>query len=232
MRRVLPSFFLLTAFASWSSAAPPDAPKSLTAPAGKVKEFVVKADGAKKFGKQLVGGNAAFRGFPGDAPGETVFWLIPEADGPLWILWVTEGETTFGVTEVNKGVVPPPPAPPPKPVDPDVKPVDPLKSFRVIFIYESDDNLTPDQRAVVYGKAVEDFLIANCTGGKSGFRRRDKDAPGEADATFAALWAAVKPNVTVTPCVAIERNGKVTILNLEAAPAKQIETLQKYRGGN
>ena len=109
-------------------------------------------------------------------------------------------------------------------------------------MYESGDSLTAAQRGIVYGKAVEDFLTANCTGGKSGWRRRDKDAPGENDATMAALWAAVEPGtlpdgkpdpkrITVTPCVVMERNGKVEIVNLEATPAAMIDKLKKYRDG-
>jgi hypothetical protein len=162
-----------------------------------------------------------------DNPAERVFWLIPETDAPLSIVWWTVGEKASAVTEVNKGASPAPVDPP---VPPDPPPA-PAKSFRVVLIFESGDALTPAQRGVVYGKAVEDFLNANCTGGKNGWRRRDRDAPGENDPTMAALWAAVKPAVTATPCIAIERDGKVFILPLEATPAKMIEVLRRYREG-
>ena len=52
-----------------------------------------------------------------------------------------------------------------------------------------------------------------------------------ADPTFAALWAAIKPAVTATPCVAIEVNGKVEILPLEATPAAQVAKFKTYTGG-
>jgi hypothetical protein len=126
--------------------------------------------------------------------------------------------------------VPPGPVPPIPPVPPDPKPPGPVTSFRVFLVFESADNLSASQRGVVYGKVVEDWLTANCTGGKNGWRRRDKDAPGEADATMAKLWDAVKPAITVTPCVAVERNGKVEIINVEANPAKMVEVLSTYKG--
>lgn len=115
MKRLLAVMTFLMS-AALISATPPEVPVELKAPAGKVKEFVIKGDGNKKFGKTLVGGTAAFRGFPGDNPGETVFWLVPETDDPLWIVWVTEGDTQQVVTKVNERTVAPPP--PKKPDDP------------------------------------------------------------------------------------------------------------------
>lgn len=127
------------------------------------------------------------------------------------------------------------PVDPVKPVDPN-KPVDPppgpVTSFRVILVSESGDPLTAAQRAVLYGADVEAWLTANCTGGKAGWRRRDKDSPGDADPTVAALWTAVQGSLKPTdpPCVAVEVNGKVTILPLDTTPAQMIATLTKYRG--
>jgi hypothetical protein len=129
--------------------------------------------------------------------------------------------------DVDAGEGPQPP-PTPKPVEPKVEPA---KSLRVFLIFESGDTVTPAQRGVLYGKAVEDWLNANCTGGRDGWRRRDKDAPGEADPTMAAMWAAVQPKVTVTPCVAVERDGKVDLIALEATPAKMVEVLNTYKAG-
>lgn len=133
-----------------------------------------------------------------------------------------EEVVTFG------GAAPPEPGPGPKPPEP--KPT-PLTSFRVIMVYESEDNLTPAQRAIVFGRTVEDWLTANCTTGKNGWRRRDKDAPGDNDATMKALWDAVKPHITTTPCIAVERNGKVEIIMLESTPAAMVARLTAYRGG-
>ncbi len=149
---------------------------------------------------------------------------------------LVKGEDVTELKWVGKlagGVTPPQPPPDinPKPVDPpDIKPV-PVTSFRVFLVYESADSLSTSDRAVIYGKVVEDWLTANCTGGKAGWRRRDKDAPGENDTAMSGLWAAIQKNVTVTPCVAVEVNGKVEIINTEATPAKMIEKLQSYKGG-
>jgi hypothetical protein len=137
--------------------------------------------------------------------------------------------------DVDDGTGPqPPPDPPTPPVPP---PPTPVTSFRVIFVTESGDTLTAAQNSVIYGKTVSDYLSAKCTGGVAGWRRRDKDAPGESDPTMAGMWDAIKPKVTGTPCVAIavERgDGKgivVDILPLEATPAAQVATFDKYLNG-
>lgn len=202
--------------------ASPEGVVTITEETGPVKVHAIFA-GNQKYSTRVIKGPNVY--FVEAATTGRVELLIKRTDG--------KGKTIRRTLDVTNGPAPAPdPNPPgPKPPDPTPPgPVDPLKTFRIIFVFESGDNLTPAQRAVVYGKAVEDYLIANCTGGRAGFRRRDKDAPGENDPTMAALWAAVQPAVTVTPCVAIERNGKVDIINLEATPAKMIETFQKYRG--
>lgn len=131
------------------------------------------------------------------------------------------------------------PIPPPKPVDPDKpKPVDPVvvKSFRVIMVYESGDTLPAAANSVLYGKAVEDFLNANCTGGKTGWARRDKDATGEYDADRQAVWNAVKdefgpPKNTKTPALVIQVNDKITIEPFAATAAATVTLLKKYAEG-
>lgn len=177
-----------------------------------------------------------------------VTWGIPPGcdtlplDGKRLAVWALPGTYTFRVmvpsgddvisTELVLTVTGPRPPPiPPDPKPPEPKPPEPLKSFRVILIYESGDTLTAQQNSVIYGKVVEDYLTATCTGGKNGWRRRDKDSPGEADTTMAALWAAIKPNVTATPCVAVERNGKVDIIPLEPTPAAMVAKLKAYAEG-
>lgn len=154
------------------------------------------------------------------------------------------GRPSVDVT-VGKAPQPPPVDPvDPKPVDP--KPVDPpapdaLKSFRVILVFDSK-KVDPDHDAVLTGKDVEDWLKANCTGGRAGFRRRDVTAPGDADAPFAELWKAVQPGtlpdgrpdpnrITKVPCVVAARNEKVTIVDAETDPAKMIAALTKLREG-
>lgn len=143
------------------------------------------------------------------------------------------GEQVRRETVLVVGDAPPvPPGPtPPGPTPPDPTPPQPVASFRVIVVYESADTLTAEQRGVVYGAAVEKFLTENCTGGAGGWRRRDKDAPGDQDKAMAALWDAVKPKVTATPCLAIAVNDKVTLEPLPATPAAAVELLKKYREG-
>lgn len=123
--------------------------------------------------------------------------------------------------------VKPDPKPDPKPDDP--KP--PVTSFRVILGYESAATMTQPQVNVLYGSVVESWLNENCTGGKAGWRRRDKDAAGDADPTMAALWKAVQEKITAVPFAAVERNGQVEIIPLEATPDAMIAKLTKYREG-
>lgn len=125
-----------------------------------------------------------------------------------------------------------PPDVEPKPIDPDVKPKpQPVTSFRVFLTFESGQTITPAQSNVMYGNVVEEWLNANCTGGKAGWRRRDRSLGGENDPTMAALWAAIQPKLTTVPAIAIEVNSSVEILPLEATPAKMVEILDKYKKG-
>ncbi len=105
-------------------------------------------------------------------------------------------------TPMPPAPVPPAPVPPTPPAPVPPAPV-PVSSFRVLFVYESADTIPAAQKNVIYGKSVENYLNANCTGGVAGWRRRDKDAAGEADPTMAALWTAVKPKLTTMPAVVV-----------------------------
>ena len=145
-----------------------------------------------------------------------------------------ESEIATAAADVDAGkngcpdVTPPGPTPPgPKPPAPE-----PVKSFKVIIVYESGDTPTAAQQAVLFGKQVEDYLAAKCTGGKDGWGRRDKDADPATDTTgLKDLWAAVKPKVTTTPALAIAVNEKVTLEPLPATPADAVALLEKYRTG-
>lgn len=119
MKSILSLAFLMLATVA-SIAAPPEVPQELKAPPGKVKEFVVKHEKGKSPEYKLVGGAAAFRGFPGDVDTETVFWLVPEEGKPLYIVWWTTGVKGSTTTYVNKDLVVVPPIPDPK--DPPVTP--------------------------------------------------------------------------------------------------------------
>ncbi len=122
--------------------------------------------------------------------------------------------------------------PVPDPDDP-VIPVVPVTSFRVIFVYETADTLTTAQKSVIFGKSISDYLDVKTTKEDNlpGYRRYDKDTTGvNEQPTMRALWQAVKPKLTSTPCYVIEVNGKAEILSLPATPAAALTELKKYAG--
>lgn len=216
-------------------AAPPEVPADLTVKAGKLKEVVIKPDGNKGYGFRLVGGPAAFRKMHSDDPKEHVYWLIPETDAPISIVWWTVGEKTSALTEVNKGAKPVEPddvIPPPKP-KPEPKPPEAVTSFRVLLIYESAATLTAEQKAVVYGVEMESAIRTATAGdaAKFGWRRLDKDAdPSTLPAGLREVWAKAKPALTEVPCVVLQANDKITIESLPATPAEGASLVAKHRG--
>lgn len=129
------------------------------------------------------------------------------------------------------GPQPPPPDPPgPKPPDP--KP-EPVTSFRVLFIRETGDPLTQAQHSTIFAKSVADFLNAKTTreGGRASWARvDDDDIDIDAPPAVREMWAAVKPEVTTVPCLAIGVNRKVEIIPLPSSPEEAIKTFKKYLG--
>lgn len=124
------------------------------------------------------------------------------------------------------------PLPPPKPPEP--KPPVPVTSFRALIIRESGATYTAKQIGVMDGKAVGEFLNANCTmdDGRASWRRYDKDQDAsEESPVMKALWVAVKPKLTGMPCLAIEVNGQAEIIPLPATPEEAVATLAKYKAG-
>lgn len=237
--RVSLSCLLWLGLAAVASAAPPvDVPEKVEPVNGwvviapksgqKVVKYVVLDPGLQPFPFDLVFPGIATNRFAAPEPkaAGTYKVLVYGADGK-------DDPTEAAVVRVVIGGDPNPPTPPvpPGPTPPGPTPPVPVTSFRVVVVFESGDTLTAAQRAVIYGGAVETWLTANCTGGVAGWRRRDKDAPGEQDATMAALWTAVKPKVTATPCIAVAVNDKVTLEPLPATPAAAVELLKRYREG-
>lgn len=231
MIRILYVLVLAVATVATALSAPPEVPLVIDAPKGEVTELKLKIAKGTEIGYSITGGPALFTEVISPNPDYRVFWLVNKSGGQLWVTWWTKGETAYSITEINKGVAPPPPKPvDPVVPDPVVPPVDPLKTFRVFIIFESGDTITPQQNGILTGGVVENWCLANCTGGKAGFRRRDKSISGEGDPSMNEFWKAVQPQITVTPCIAMERNGKIVIDNLSATPAAQVEALSKYRG--
>lgn len=134
--------------------------------------------------------------------------------------------------DVNNGAQPPPGPNPPGPTPPGPTP-GPTTSFHVIWVHDALATLPQSQVSVMDAESVRIYLTANTTkdGQYAGWRRWDKntDASNET-ATFKALWKEVKPQLTVIPCVVVERNGKADILPFPASPAEAIKLFDKYKG--
>lgn len=150
-----------------------------------------------------------------------------------------ESQITRMLLDANKASQPPPVIPP-GPPEPDGPVVPPapfvLKSFRVILVYESGEVNTPAANSILSGKAVEEYLNANCTGGKAGWARREKDAVGTYDPARQEVWDAVKdqfqpPINTKTPAAAVQVNDKITVIPFESSPAMMVAKLKEYAEG-
>jgi len=130
------------------------------------------------------------------------------------------------------------PQPPPRP-DPDPKPPKPdepvvITSFKVIFVKDPNSNLSIDQHAVFYGKAITDYLDAKCTkqNGQPEWRRYQQNTNATNDLSgMAELWADVQAKITGVTCMVIAVNKKAEIVPLPANVADALALLKKY-GGN
>lgn len=128
---------------------------------------------------------------------------------------------------------------PPKPVDPvtPVVPVDPqpvpVTSFRVIFVKESGSTLPAEQTAIPGAKAIREYLNAKTTreGNQAGWREYDpqQTTAGEQQ-TMAEMWSVVKSQINVVPCLVVQVNGKITVLNYPKNADEALKTLQQYGG--
>jgi hypothetical protein len=165
-------------------------------------------------------------------------WIVESAGtGTVYLTYVPFGpksaaDIKTAIVDVQHGAQPPPPKPDDDDKKDDDKNPEPVKSFRVVFVVESGDTLTASENGVIYGAEVEKWLTANCTDGKDGWRLRDKDATGGKDTeVMNALWSAVQPKVTGTPCVAVAVNNKVEIIPLEPTPAAMVNKFKTYFEG-
>lgn len=133
---------------------------------------------------------------------------------------------TFQVT-ANRGPQPPPdpgPGPQPKPDPPTPAP----EGFRVIFVYETSQAMTPAMQQVMFGEKVRAYLDAK----SKGYRRYDKDstAANEPDANLKALWTAARPKVTAVPCIIVAVGGKADIIPFPAGEDEAVAVFKKYLG--
>ena len=165
---------------------------------------------------------------------KNVFIVERIAPGDVELLLVPAGKVERRT--VGDGGEPIPP-PKPKPDDPpSPKPPEPVTSFRVIFVYETGDPLTPAMQQVMFGEKVRNYLDGKTTahpqGGK-GWRRydRDVDATNERDPDLKALWQATKPQLTAVPCVVVATNRKAEILPLPADEDAAVKLFDQYLSG-
>lgn len=241
MRKFTGAIVLALATVASAFPAPPEVPVDITAKEGRTKEIIVKAPKGKKIGFRMTGGTSAdlFRELTaGQDVTDHVFWLSVDDTGRRSIVWWLEGEIESSETVINRGVQPKPDdgkKPDDKKPDPIVPPK-PVTSF-LVFIVHDNQFVTLGQKTVIDGSAVENYLTATCTGGKNGWRRRDKDIPGDPDPTMKAFWEKAQPEFTVkgtkTPAFAISVNGDISIEPIpeNATSASMIALLKTYNGG-
>lgn len=220
--------------ASFAQAAPPDVPRTITAPAGQLVRVVAKGDAEIGYLRNFPDDAAFFdelaprKGerrfvFQATKPGVYVvgFWTANEKEGVACTITVT-GEVT--------------PPDPPKPPDPPVPPIPAPTGFRVIFVYETANALTPAMQQVMFGEKVRQYLDAKTAphpqGGK-GWRRLDKDVDvvNEKDPDLKALWQTARPKVTTIPCVIVSVNEKAEIIPFPASEADALAVFAKYAEG-
>lgn len=202
-------------------------------PKGKVE--IVRA-ASPQIGGKFVGGTGKFKLETFKEKNVAIVMKMPGATGQVELIYSPVGakdDSTDIARMVQLGTGP---IPPPIPVDPKVDPkVDPvIKTFRVMFVYDSKKVLTPAQHSVIYAISMNSFLIANttkCNDGSGGYRRKDSIQTAEEESSeFKDIWAAVKPKLTGLPCIAIAVNDKIVIESLAATPEAQITVLNKYLG--
>jgi len=129
----------------------------------------------------------------------------------------------------------------PQPVNPDtptpVVPVDPapepVRSFRVIFVKESGQTLSPAQTPIPGAKAIREYLNAKTTreGNQPDWREYDpQQNTTNEQPTMSALWEAVKPKLQGVPCMVIEVNGKATVMPFPSDVDSALAALKKAGG--
>ncbi len=143
---------------------------------------------------------------------------------------------------VDDGTGPrPPPAPVDPPViDPDLKPIpNPAKGFRVMFIYETESNLTQEQSNIVGSTKIVEYLNTRCAkdaNGRPEWRKWDKGTisqPGGLDkesALWKQLWADSKDKIGKLPQVVIVSDQAGVTREWPATEAAMLALLKQYGG--
>lgn len=194
--------------------ASPEGIVSVTEETGPVKVRAIFAGNQKYSTRSIKGPSVYFVEAVGTGRVEL---LITRTDG--------KGKLIRRTLDVNG----PGPAPTPDPVDPVIPPTPAPVGFRVIFVYETADALTPAMQRVMFGEKVRTYLDTR----SKGYRRWDKDvdATNEKDADIKALWQAARPKVTTVPCIIVAVGGKADIIPFPADEDAALAILQKYAEG-
>lgn len=146
-----------------------------------------------------------------------------------------DGKTTVETARFSVTVGPTLPDPKPLPDDPPPpKPTPADGPLRVLIVYESADlaKLPATQQTVVYGKAVRDWLNANCAqdGAVKAWRMWDKDVDAGEEASH---WQAmIKRPRSALPFIHVMRGDTPAYEGpLPSTPTEAIALLSKYAGG-
>lgn len=197
---------------------------TVTAVASPMNFFAKFADGTGKFESRTY-------------EDKHIYVLSPEKAGTCELLLIPQGVESAEQIVRQKltvsGLGPqPPPDPDPDP-GPDPGPNPKPESFRVIWIRESGATLPAAQTAIPSAKVIRDYLNAKATkdDGQPGWREYDPDQTTVNEpVVFQELWKAIKAKQWNVPCVAIEVNGKVTVLPFPSDTADALATLKRYGG--
>lgn len=195
---------------------------------------VTKESGPIRLRGKFVDGNGKVETREYKSKHVAIVEAAPDAMGTVELIASSVGATDEKAATRRTVLVKTGTGPQPPPVDPvEPKPPVTVKTFRVLLVYESGDTLPASVTSVLYGKVVEEFLTANCTGGAKGWARLDKDAPGDYDDERKGVWNAVKGEFpkTKVPALVIQVNDKVTIEPFGATPAATVAILRKYLEG-
>lgn len=162
---------------------------------------------------------------PLDDKGKFRDWLASHARDEIY----QDSHTVRVASGPDPGPDPPGPDPPP---DPDDKPPFPADGLHVLIVFETLDatRLTEDQRLIIQGGDVREFLKATCPVGPDGktrtFRIYDADADVSSDQQ---VWkAAMGVDRKSLPWLVVS-NGKTGFSGpLDMSPEKFKELIQRY----
>lgn len=237
------------------SAAPPEVPKSLRAKPGQMVRIVVKADAELGYATNFEEGDAFFEELGVKAKGERRFVFqaadddaANKSDRVFVVTFWTGGERVgraVTITVPAKRAAEPDVAPTPKEKDkekekdkPSADAPIPHPGLRVMIVFDQKRamQITEEQRAVVYGQDVRDWLRANCVKGADGKTAEARIWPADTDASGESkLWqdafARAKAKMGANAFWIIVSDGVAgTEEVLPATPAATLALLNRYKG--